>query len=79
MKQLHICFRYNGEDYRGTALPFINENLQPGYIVNIPGIKKDMTIVAHTTENTWLAWKDYDTAEESMLIEMIGKAIERAR
>ncbi|MBX2924602.1 MAG: hypothetical protein KF746_20540 [Chitinophagaceae bacterium] len=79
MKLLHICFRFNGEDYKGTALPVTEEGKQVRYIVNIPGVRKDLTLVAEEDESILLAWKDYDTEEESMLIEMIGKAIERAQ
>lgn len=79
MKLLQIYFRFNGKDYKGTAFSVDEDKKQVCYIVNIPGLRKDMTIVAENSEDAWLAWRDYDTHEESMLIEMIGKAIERAR
>lgn len=79
MKLLYIYFRFNGEDFKGTALPVEEENKRARYIVNIPGIRKDLTLISEGYDNAWLAWRDYDTEEESMFIEMIGKAIERAR
>ncbi|MGN6493068.1 MAG: hypothetical protein ACTHLE_13800 [Agriterribacter sp.] len=78
MKLLQIYFRLNGHDYKGTAFSIELDKKGLCYVVNIPGLRKDMTIIAENSEDAWLAWKDYDTQEESMLIEMIGKAIERA-
>lgn len=79
MELLQIYFRLNGHDYKGTALPVVEEGKAIRFIINVPGIREGLTLIPAETENAWIVWKDYDTNEESMLIEMIGKAIERAQ